>query len=272
MKLRILFGILLAFLISTGIAHAHGDPELLVSPERVEAGASVHVKGMMVTENGTIVVTLEGDQFRAALGVAQGDAEGSFEADFPVPEKIPPGDYQVRALGSDGREASAKITVAEAGASTANGVALPTSISVAQRDGMLTAILTDAEGKPLADQTVAFTQRTIFGTLMLGVAQTDAMGTARLPLERAPQRETELAAEFNGNQRWAQSRTTLVLNPGVRGEYTQAAPSLTTPMPPPLLGGIIFGLASIAWICYAVVVYQLFRIVKPKPIQVGGRA
>ena len=264
MRIRILIFLAVALIATTRVAGAHGEPEILVTPERVEAGGTIHVKGMMVSENGTIVVTLESAKYRAALGVARGDAEGNFEMDFTVPDQVPVGDYQVRALGSDGREATAHISVLEAGASTAGGGASATEIGLTLRDGMLTAILRDADGKPLAEQPMAFTQKTIFGVLTLGAARTDAIGAARLPLESAPDRETEIAAVFEGNTRYGKSRAPLTLNQGVKGEYALMEASLITPNPPLLLGGVIFGLLAIAWGLYTVVVYHLFRIVKPR--------
>jgi hypothetical protein len=262
--MRILILVALALISTTTIALAHGEPELIVTPERVDAGGSIHVKGTMVSENGTIVVTLESAKFRIALGAARGDADGNFEAEFVIPTQVPEGEYELRALGNDGREGSAKLTVLAAGASTASGAAKPSEINLSLRDGMLTAMLRDADGKPLADQTIAFTQRTIFGTLTLGIVKTDAAGLARLPLENAPDRETEIAAVFAGSARFAQSLAALKLNAGMPGEYAPLDLSLITPTPPPLLAGVILGLASIAWGLYAVVVYQLFRIVRPK--------
>lgn len=100
--------------------------------------------------------------------------------------------------------------------------------------------------------------------MTLRAARTDAIGAARLPLERTPARETQLAAVFEGNARYAPSRAPLMLNEGVKGEYAPLEASLITPYPPLLLGGVTFGLASIAWSLYAVVGYQLFRIARPK--------
>lgn len=99
----------LLFLISLGNAWAHGEPKITVTPEVVAPGGNLEVRGESLTENGEITISLQGALFVTTLGTATGDAEG----DFIIPPETPGGTYLVRALGADGKTASAQITVTE---------------------------------------------------------------------------------------------------------------------------------------------------------------
>ncbi|MBI3287037.1 MAG: hypothetical protein HYZ68_03220 [Chloroflexi bacterium] len=103
----------LLFLISLGNAWAHGEPKITVTPEVVAPGGNLEVRGESLTENGEITISLQGALFVTTLGTATGDAEGDFIINFIIPPETPGGTYLVRALGADGKTASAQITVTE---------------------------------------------------------------------------------------------------------------------------------------------------------------
>lgn len=103
----------LFFLTSLGIAWAHGEPQIRVTPEVVAPGGSIEIRGESLTENGEITIRLQGAIFETMLGTTIGDAEGSFVVTMAIPLEAPGGTYVVRAVGADGKTASAQITVSE---------------------------------------------------------------------------------------------------------------------------------------------------------------
>lgn len=83
------------------LASAHGNPEIVITPNPAIAGATIEIEGEGFEEDDEVSLTLEGISSDIALGTATTDADGNFQLDVTLPDAATPGSYRIRAQGSD---------------------------------------------------------------------------------------------------------------------------------------------------------------------------
>lgn len=96
-----LFASVAAILAFTGLAAAHGNPEITASPNPATAGSVITVEGTDFEEEEELSLVLEGISGDLALGMAMTDAEGNFHIEVALPDSAGPGSYRIRAESSD---------------------------------------------------------------------------------------------------------------------------------------------------------------------------
>lgn len=84
-----------------GLASAHGNPELMITPNPAAAGATIEIDGEGFEEDEEVSLTLEGISGDIALGTAATGAEGDFQLDVTLPDAATPGSYRIRAQSAD---------------------------------------------------------------------------------------------------------------------------------------------------------------------------
>lgn len=87
--------------IGSSVASAHGNPELIITPNPAAAGATIEIEGEGFEEDEEVSLTLEGVSGDIALGTAATDAEGKFQLNLTLPDAATPGSYRIRAQGGD---------------------------------------------------------------------------------------------------------------------------------------------------------------------------
>jgi hypothetical protein len=109
--------IVLAILLATGLAEAHGAPTLAVRPATVEAGGTMTISGDGLGETGeSVLLMLQGTSYQAPLGTLILTSDAIDNADFTVPADAPTGEYVVKAQNGP-ISADAQLSVVAAGAS-----------------------------------------------------------------------------------------------------------------------------------------------------------
>jgi len=118
--------IVLAILLATGLAEAHGAPTLAVSPPTVQAGGTMTISGDGLGETGeSVLLMLQGTSYQAPLGTLILTSDAFDNADFTVPADAPPGEYVVKAQNGP-ISAAAQLSVVAAGtAHSSDTAALP---------------------------------------------------------------------------------------------------------------------------------------------------
>ncbi len=164
-----------------------------------------------------------------------------------------------------------------------NIVFVQTKIEISQSvdpygNTLVTALLKEYNGYPVAGETIAFSRPTLFGALDLGAAKTGANGIASLTLTDTPE-SGQIAAVFKGDKSWDASSTQVALEPravassssfnanGVRlsvGDEPLLAPegSLITPNPPLVPTALFALVVGCVWAMYGFVIYQVYGIWK----------
>lgn len=162
-----------------------------------------------------------------------------------------------------------------------NIVFVQTKIEISQSvdangNTIVTALLKEYNGYPVAGETIAFSRPTLFGALDLGTAKTGANGIASVTMTDTPE-SGQIAAVFKGDKSWDASSTQVALEPraaassnnfnvsGVRlsvGDEPLLAPegSLITPNPPIVPVLLFVGVVGCVWAMYAFVVSQVVGI------------
>ncbi len=87
--------------VDSGLASAHGNPEIIITPNPAAAGATIEIEGEGFEEDAEVSLTLEGISSDIALGVATTDADGNFQFDVTLPDAATSGSYRIRARGGD---------------------------------------------------------------------------------------------------------------------------------------------------------------------------
>ncbi len=87
--------------IGSSVASAHGNPELIITPNPAAGGATIEIAGEGFEEDEEVSLTLEGVSGDIALGMAATDAEGNFQLNLTLPDAATPGSYRIRAQGAD---------------------------------------------------------------------------------------------------------------------------------------------------------------------------
>jgi len=105
----------------SALAVGAGDVEASVSvePSTIAAGDLVVVAGNGLASESDRAIVLAGEGVTVELGSVKTDERGAFRAEFAVPSHVPPGTYELRALGD--RAIAAQLTVT-ADAVSAGGV------------------------------------------------------------------------------------------------------------------------------------------------------
>ncbi len=96
-----LFFSLARILAGSGLADAHGNPEISVTPSPAVAGGKITIDGKEFEENEDVSLVLEGVSGDIALGIVTTDAEGMFHVEATLPDSAGAGSYRVRADSSD---------------------------------------------------------------------------------------------------------------------------------------------------------------------------
>jgi mono/diheme cytochrome c family protein len=163
----------------------------------------------------------------------------------------------------------------------ANVIFVQTKIEITQSvdaDGnvIVTALLKEYNGYPVAGEMIAFSRPTLFGALDLGTAKTGANGIASVTLTDTPE-SGQIAAVFMGDKNWNASSNQVALEPravasssnfnasGVKlsvGDEPLLAPegSLITPNPPLVPVALFLGVVGCVWAMYAFVISQVVGI------------
>ncbi len=165
--------------------------------------------------------------------------------------------------------------------STAGQVFVQTKLALTQAttihgEAVLHAALTEYDGYPVSNATIAFSRATSFGTLDLGTVKTDQAGIATLVLGDAPLEAREVRAIFTGKEHWEASQTTLSLtrllasaqgdiNPrgvglSLDAPFLPPEGSLITPNPPLGPSMLFVLIVGGVWMTYAYVAYQALGI------------
>jgi len=110
-----LFSFLIVLFISIIIAQpvlAHGDePRLEVTPERLNPGAVLEVRGVSFEFEVEVTLTLVASEFELPLGTIVADADGVFTQNIILPSDLKQGVYTLRAATDDHEIISPQFTV-----------------------------------------------------------------------------------------------------------------------------------------------------------------
>lgn len=110
------------------IAMAHGgsgEATIEVEPSSITAGETVVLAGSGLEPDSDRVLVLAGADLTVEFGTVKTDAEGMFSKELTIPNHLPSGTYELRAIGDETLTAPLAVTAAEgvAGASSAPGAA-----------------------------------------------------------------------------------------------------------------------------------------------------
>lgn len=92
------------------------EPSVTVTPSTLVAGGTIVVTGGGLEPMSDRVIMLAGEGLTVELGNVTADTTGAFQAAFEIPLHLPPGSYELRAMGE--RMAATQLTVT-LGAATA---------------------------------------------------------------------------------------------------------------------------------------------------------
>jgi len=114
--------IALGLLLSLGAglaAMAHegeeGEETLEVEPSSVTAGDTVVLAGSGLEPDNDRVLVLAGGQLVIEFGTVRTDAEGTFSRELTIPDHLPSGTYELRAIGDEILTVSLGVTAVAAG-------------------------------------------------------------------------------------------------------------------------------------------------------------
>lgn len=93
------------------VAQAHGESVLTVTPDTIDPGGKITVKGIDMGVGEAFKITLEGLKYQAGLGDATADDKEEFTLEFTVPTDVPEGVYQLKAAGEDGDVVTTELTI-----------------------------------------------------------------------------------------------------------------------------------------------------------------
>ena len=115
---RAAFGVALGLAILLGTAAAamahegDGEEALAVEPSNVTAGDSVVLAGSGLEPDNDRVLLLAGGDLIVEFGTVRTDAEGMFQKELTIPDHLPSGTYELRAVGDETLTAPLGITAA----------------------------------------------------------------------------------------------------------------------------------------------------------------
>lgn len=118
MRLAMAAGLLLS-LGAAFPAMAHegtGEAAVEVEPASITAGDSVVLAGSGLEPDSDRVLVLAGENLTVEFGTVRTDAEGMFSKQLTIPNHLPSGTYEIRAIGDETLAASLAVTAAAGGA------------------------------------------------------------------------------------------------------------------------------------------------------------
>lgn len=116
----IALGLALSFSAAVAVmAHeGTGEAKIEVEPANVTAGDTVILAGSGLEPDSDRVLVLVGGNLTVAFGTVRTDAEGAFSMELTIPNHLPSGNYELRAIGDETLTVRVAVTAA-AGASPA---------------------------------------------------------------------------------------------------------------------------------------------------------
>ena len=114
LPLAIALGVLLS--LGAGLAamahEGEGGETLEVEPSSVTAGDTVVLAGSGLEPDSDRVLVLVGEQLTVELGTVTTDGEGMFSTELAIPNHLPSGTYELRAIGDETLTTPLAITAA----------------------------------------------------------------------------------------------------------------------------------------------------------------
>jgi hypothetical protein len=92
-----------------------GEETLAVEPTSVTAGQRVLLVGTGLEPDSERVLVLAGGHLVIEFGTVRTDAEGTFQKELIIPDHLPTGTYEIRAIGDETLTASLGVTAVAAG-------------------------------------------------------------------------------------------------------------------------------------------------------------
>lgn len=105
----------LLMLTVAGAASAHegeGEEEIVVEPQAITAGDTVILAGSGLEPDDERVLVLAGAHLVVDLGTVETDGEGMFQVELIIPNHLPSGTYEVRAIGDETVTTTLSVTAA----------------------------------------------------------------------------------------------------------------------------------------------------------------
>jgi hypothetical protein len=107
-----------------------GDGSVSAEPSTVEAGGTIVVAASGLQPSSGRVIVLADQDLVVELGSVSTDAAGMFRQEFAIPSHLPPGSYELRAIGDETLMAQVTVTASVADA----GVGQPADGGIHGRD------------------------------------------------------------------------------------------------------------------------------------------
>ena len=104
---------------ATLMAMAHegsGEEEIVVEPASVTAGDIVVLAGSGLEPDNERVLVLAGEDLIVEFGTVTTDTEGMFSKELTIPNHLPSGNYELRAIGDETLTTPLAVTAAAGGA------------------------------------------------------------------------------------------------------------------------------------------------------------
>ena len=96
------------------IAHEGGQgTAIAVEPDTVAAGDTCVLAGTGLEPNEDRQIVLAGEGMTIDLGTVPIDGEGMFQIELTIPSHVPPGTYELRAIGDETLTTTISVTAAE---------------------------------------------------------------------------------------------------------------------------------------------------------------
>ncbi len=127
MRKSLPFAIALGFVLSLSAAYstlAHegtGEAKIEAEPSSLTAGDTVVLAGSGLEPNNDRVLILAGEGLTVEFGVVTTDAEGMFSKELTIPNHLPSGNYELRAIGDETLTTPLAVTAAAGGAAASPG-------------------------------------------------------------------------------------------------------------------------------------------------------
>ena len=122
MRRSLSVAMVLGVLLSGGVATAamahggSGEAKIEVEPSSVTAGDTVVLAGTGLEPDSDRVLVLAGADLTVEFGTVKTDAEGMFSKELTIPNHLPSGTYELRAIGDETLTAPLAVTAAEGAA------------------------------------------------------------------------------------------------------------------------------------------------------------
>ncbi|NJD29490.1 MAG: hypothetical protein FIA92_14500 [Chloroflexi bacterium] len=108
-------GLLLSLSAGLAVMAHEGEEGIEVEPSSVTAGDTVVLAGSGLEPNAERVLLLAGGSLIVAFGTVTTDAEGMFSLELTIPNHLPSGNYELRAIGDETLTTPLGVTAAAGG-------------------------------------------------------------------------------------------------------------------------------------------------------------